>query len=80
MLYSLQGQYRKWSLEKEVNTYVLTVLGLRGPIVGLVNGLPEAHVAATATYHRTSRPVEGNAALTGFLHGCLQTLQRAGLP
>lgn len=58
---------------------VLTILRLWGAVVGLVDGMPEAHVAATAAYHRTSRPVEGNAALIGFLHGCLQTLQRAGL-
>lgn len=67
------------SLQRNRIRLVLTVFGLRGSVVGLVDGLPEAHVAAAATYHRTRRTVEGNAVLIGFLHGCLQTLQGAGL-
>lgn len=59
--------------------WVLTVLGFWGSLVGFVDGVAEAEVAAAASHHVRPRAVEGHVVFIDLLHRCLKTLQRTGL-
>lgn len=51
-----------------------------GSVVGFVDSRTEALVATTSTDDSGTRPVEGDVPVERHLrHGCLETLQRAGL-
>lgn len=57
----------------------LTILRFRRPFVGLVDGVAEAEVAASASHHVRAWTMEGHLVLTDLLHRCLEALQRTGL-
>lgn len=59
----------------------LTIIILRWPIVGFINSCSEALVAASSSDHIWARSMEGEEFVfpVDLRHGCLETLQGAGL-
>lgn len=62
-----------------LHALIILLCGSR-TVVGLVDGCPEALVAATPPNDTGARPVEGEVPIKGYLgNGCLEALKRAGL-